>query len=133
MTLQQNLLYAFLPAALGALAGVALLLLARRGTKLPADAEPRFLILLSLPAVSVVLALVGALVTAEASDAARVPLLVLGGAALVQGAGQGVLGAARVRELPDPAKLPRTLMTLAVLEVPTVLALVWVLQHAPPA
>lgn len=132
MTLADAMLHAVAPAAAGV--ALALLLLFRAGRDVPADLRGRLLVYASLPVTALLLAFVGAMQAAPLDVATvRAPLLALGAAAFVQATAQGVLAARAVPSLAaEPEAFGRTLIPLAVPEVLTVGALLWVLTAAAP-
>jgi F0F1-type ATP synthase membrane subunit c/vacuolar-type H+-ATPase subunit K len=125
--LAQGALYALVPAAVGA--GVALALVARSRKDAPPGAGSSVAVLFAVPASAFLLALIAVLV-AQPGDATRLraPLLGVGAAAFVQATAQGLVGARAVRDVAggDPARLGRALVALALPEVLTVAALLWV-------
>jgi F0F1-type ATP synthase membrane subunit c/vacuolar-type H+-ATPase subunit K len=132
--LSQGLLYAVAPAAVGAVAGAALLLPARARVAPGASPEAlgRLMVFLVLPLSAVMLALVGALVSQPAdASAVRAPLLALGAAAFVQAAAQGALGARAIPQVTDaPDRFGQALALVALPEVLTIGALLWVFLAA---
>lgn len=132
MTLAQALLYAAAPAAVGVIAALALVFLAR--SQLPRDAPPdaqaRMMVYAAIPFTALVLAVVGVMSAQDADPGAvRVPLLALGLAGLVQAGAQGLLASRAARTLAaSPEAFGRTLLPMAAAEVPTIAALMWVLM-----
>lgn len=128
LAFQSNLVYAVAPAAVGLALAAVVLLRARADLAVPVvgEAVGRVILLFALPTSAVVLAFAGALASDGAVDAARTPLLALGGAALVQALAQGVVGARGMRSLVDSAEaVGRVVATAAAFEVPTLVAFVW--------
>ena len=126
MDVHQGLLYAILPALVGA--GVAIgMLAAARARLMDAEARTRAQILLALPPTAPILAFVAAWPFEGAASEARIALGVLGLACLGQTVAQGFLGARWMREGGDASRFGRALMVLAACEVPTALATAWVL------
>ena len=120
---------AVLPALLGVGAAFAFLRRARREhvEAVPPEAIARFFLLLALPLGGLLIAAVGAFLAIGAPDAAGVALSALGAAALLQAVLQGILGArALPRVLQDATAVGPALVPLALAEIPTAGALVWV-------
>lgn len=129
--LGRNLLLTLAPAALGLALGSGLVLRARAGLTIPQEAAGRMLLVLAVPASSLPLALVGAVIAADSGWDLDGPLAWLGAAAFAQCLLQGWLGAQRLRAIVEkPESLARALLLLALPEVLTVAALAWLFTQA---
>jgi F0F1-type ATP synthase membrane subunit c/vacuolar-type H+-ATPase subunit K len=100
----------------------------------PPEANARVILLLAVPLSAAAFALVGAVVADGADDAARTPLLVLGAAAFVQAAAQGLIARAHLRSvLEDVSSLGPALVVVVMPEILTVGAFVWLFITVGPA
>lgn len=122
-----GLLYAVLPAAVGALAAVIQIVPPARRFREDPTARARVYLLVALPMTVVVLAVAGALQAANAPRDMRLQLMVLGGAAFLQAGLQGALARRSLRAiLHDRAPLPRALVPVFLAEVIVIPPFVWV-------